>query len=72
MKNAPNLDLLLLARQWGATAVPFSEASGSAWLDTTDTQRALTDLPPSGRGFLVKSLRQRAYCACKSLSLIVR
>jgi type II secretory pathway predicted ATPase ExeA len=42
MKNAPNLDLLLLARQWGATAVPFSDGSGSAWLDTPETQRALT------------------------------
>lgn len=41
MKNAPNLDLLLLARQWGATAVPFSDAAGSAWLDTPETQRAL-------------------------------
>jgi type II secretory pathway predicted ATPase ExeA len=49
MKSAPNLDLLLLARQWGATAVPFSEASGSAWLDTADTQRALTLLDQTAR-----------------------
>jgi type II secretory pathway predicted ATPase ExeA len=47
MKSAPNLDLLLLARQWGATAVPFSEASGAAWLDTAETQRALSLLDQS-------------------------
>jgi type II secretory pathway predicted ATPase ExeA len=41
MKNAPNLDLLLLARQWGATAVPFGELSAQAWLDTPQSQRAL-------------------------------
>jgi type II secretory pathway predicted ATPase ExeA len=41
MKNAPNLDLLLLARQWGASAVPFGELSAPAWLETPQTQRAL-------------------------------
>ncbi len=40
MKNAPNLDLSLLARQWGATAVPFGELSAEAWLDTPSAQRA--------------------------------
>ena len=42
MKNAPNLDLSLLARQWGATAVPFGELSTEAWLDTPAGQRAWT------------------------------
>jgi type II secretory pathway predicted ATPase ExeA len=42
MKNAPNLDLSLLARQWGATAVPFSELSTPAWLETPQNQRALS------------------------------
>ena len=32
MKNAPNLELSLWARQWGATAVPFGEPSTEAWL----------------------------------------
>ena len=41
MKNAPNLDLALLARQWGATAVPFTELPPNAWLATPQTQRAL-------------------------------
>jgi type II secretory pathway predicted ATPase ExeA len=40
MKNAPNLDLCLLARQWGATAVPFTELTTQAWLATPQTQRA--------------------------------
>jgi type II secretory pathway predicted ATPase ExeA len=40
MKSAPNLDLALLARQWGATAVPFGELSTEAWLDTPAGQRA--------------------------------
>ena len=40
MKNAPNLDLSLLARQWGATAVPFGELSAEAWLETPAGQRA--------------------------------
>jgi MSHA biogenesis protein MshM len=40
MKNVPNLDLSLLARQWGATAVPFSELTPEAWLDTPAAQRA--------------------------------
>lgn len=42
MKNAPNLDLSLLARQWGATAVPFGELTPEAWLDTPQSQRART------------------------------
>ena len=42
MKNAPNLELALLARQWGATAVPFGELSSEAWLETPQNQRALT------------------------------
>lgn len=42
MKNAPNLELSLLARQWGATAVPFGELSSEAWLETPQNQRALT------------------------------
>ena len=50
MKNAPNLDLALLARQWGATAVPFGELSTEAWLETPQNQRALrlagTNAPP--------------------------
>jgi len=40
MKNAPNLDLSLLARQWGATAVPFGEPAAAAWLETPQGQRA--------------------------------
>ncbi len=44
MKNAPNLELSLLARQWGATAVPFSEPSVEAWLDTPQNQRAVAAL----------------------------
>lgn len=40
MKNAPNLELSLLARQWGATAVPFGELSTQAWLETPQNQRA--------------------------------
>jgi len=42
MKNAPNLELSLLARQWGATAVPFGELTPEAWLQTPPGQRALT------------------------------
>jgi type II secretory pathway predicted ATPase ExeA len=42
MKNAPNLELSVLARQWGATAVPFGELTPDAWLDTPQTQRAHT------------------------------
>ena len=37
MKNTPNPDLGLWARQWGATAVPFGELSADAWLDTPDS-----------------------------------
>lgn len=47
MKNAPNLDLALLARQWGATAVPFGELSPAAWLETPQNQRALSLLDQS-------------------------
>ncbi len=42
MKNAPNLELSLLARQWGATAVPFGELLSAAWLETPPVQRALS------------------------------
>jgi MoxR-like ATPase len=45
MKNAPNLELSLLARQWGATAAPFGELYSEAWLDTSPGQRALALLP---------------------------
>jgi type II secretory pathway predicted ATPase ExeA len=41
MKNAPDLELSLLARQWGATAVPFGELYSDSWLDTSPGQRAL-------------------------------
>jgi len=41
MKNAPNLELSLLARQWGASAVPFGELSAEAWLETPPSERAL-------------------------------
>jgi hypothetical protein len=44
MKNAPNLQLSLLARQWGAPAVPFGEPSAEAWLETPQGQRALARL----------------------------
>jgi type II secretory pathway predicted ATPase ExeA len=40
MKNAPNLDLSLLTRQWGATAVPFGQLTPESWLDIPQTQRA--------------------------------
>jgi type II secretory pathway predicted ATPase ExeA len=42
MKNAPDLELSLLARQWGATAVPFGELSAEGWLESPAHQRALT------------------------------
>lgn len=42
MKNAPDLELSLLARQWGATAVPFSELTAEAWLESPAHQRGLT------------------------------
>ena len=48
MKNAPNLELSLLARQWGATAVPFGELSAEAWLETPQNQRALLLAGPNG------------------------
>jgi type II secretory pathway predicted ATPase ExeA len=38
MKNPASPDLSLLARQWGATAVPFSQMS---WLATPHSQRAM-------------------------------
>jgi MoxR-like ATPase len=41
MKNAPHLELSLLARQWGATAAPFGEGSAQAGLETPQSQRAL-------------------------------
>lgn len=41
MKNAPDLELSLLARQWGATAVPFGELTAQAWLESPAHQRAL-------------------------------
>ena len=44
MQNAPNLELSLLARQWGATAVPFGEPSAQAWLETPQGQHALARL----------------------------
>ena len=40
MKNTPNPDLGLWARQWGATALPFGELSADAWLETPAGQRA--------------------------------
>jgi len=40
MKNAPNPDLSLLARQWGASSVPFGELSTDGWLETPVSQRA--------------------------------
>jgi type II secretory pathway predicted ATPase ExeA len=47
MKNAPNLDLSLLARQWGASGVPFAEGGPEAWLETPQNQRALALLDQS-------------------------
>lgn len=41
MKNAPDLELSLLVRQWGATAVPFGELTAEAWLESPAHQRAL-------------------------------
>jgi general secretion pathway protein A len=42
MKN--ELDLSLLARQWGATAVPFGLVNPQDWLETPQAQRALQAL----------------------------
>jgi type II secretory pathway predicted ATPase ExeA len=42
MKNAPDLELSSLARQWGATAVPFGQLTKEAFLDTPQHQRILT------------------------------
>lgn len=42
MKNAPNLELHLLARKYGASSVPFAQLNSEAWLDTPQTQRART------------------------------
>jgi len=42
MKN--ELDLSLLARQWGATAVPFGLVNAQDWLETPSAQRALQAL----------------------------
>lgn len=47
MKTAPNLDLTLLARQWGARAVPFGELTPEAWLERPAQQRALNLLHQS-------------------------
>ena len=47
MKNAPNLELSRLARQWGLTGVPFGELCAEAWLETPQTQRALNLLHQS-------------------------
>jgi type II secretory pathway predicted ATPase ExeA len=41
MKNAPDLELSLLAHQWGAAAVPFGELIPEAWLESPQHQRAL-------------------------------
>lgn len=40
MKNAPNLELCVLARKWGASAVPFGQLSSEEWLETPQTERA--------------------------------
>src|SRR5437899_5545246 len=45
MKNAPNLELSFLARQWGASAVPFGELSAEAWLETPKSDRAQAWVP---------------------------
>jgi type II secretory pathway predicted ATPase ExeA len=45
MKN--EMDLSLLARQWGATAVPFGLVNPSDWLDTPGAQKALHALNQS-------------------------
>jgi MoxR-like ATPase len=37
-------DLSLLARQWGATAVPFGLVNANDWLETASAQQALTCL----------------------------
>jgi type II secretory pathway predicted ATPase ExeA len=47
MKTAPNLDLTLLARQWGARTVPFGELPPEAWLERPAQQRALALLHQS-------------------------
>ena len=41
-------DLSLLARQWGATAVPFGLVNGQDWLETPDAQKALDGANPNG------------------------
>jgi len=42
MKN--DADLTLLARRWGATAIPFGLVNAQDWLDTPATQAAFTAL----------------------------
>ena len=42
MKSEPQLSLL--ARQWGATAVPFGLVNAQDWLETPGAQQALTSL----------------------------
>jgi hypothetical protein len=34
------VDLSLLARQWGASAVPFGLVNGQDWLETPGAQRS--------------------------------
>src|SRR5260370_26671481 len=42
MKN--EVELSLLARQWGATAVPFGLVNANDWLESPGAQKALTCL----------------------------
>ena len=42
MKSEPQLSLL--ARQWGATAVPFGLVNANDWLETAGAQQALSCL----------------------------
>jgi len=44
MKNVPNPELDLLARQWGATSVPFAQSTPEAWLQTPEYRQALQRL----------------------------
>jgi type II secretory pathway predicted ATPase ExeA len=45
MKSEPQLSVL--ARQWGATAVPFGLVNSEDWLETPEAQKALTCLNQS-------------------------
>ena len=60
MNNAPNLELSLLARQWGATAVPFGEPSAEAWLETPQNQRALALLDAGQSDAALKAFDEAA------------